>query len=204
MFNCISCNKSFDSRSGLGNHKHCWSCTDSTNNSDANVSFFQYNTAIETNPNSNSASSFVAVNNNIVNDGNRTCKRNRNYAEDEEIDTESDMANEIAHNKSFAMIYNAMMENHESYAVADRYDNGLDSDNEDFVDNDNEDMDNISEATMEEQSMNNRNTDEILEDTILDCISSNSLMLLQKTPETTNRSKLSTNVIAAIELMAIL
>jgi len=158
--------------------------------------------AIETNPNSNHASSFV-VNNNIVNNDDRTCKRSRNYAENE-IVTESVMANEIAHNKAFTMIYDAMMENYESFAVADRYDNVLDSDNDYFVDNDNEDMDNISKCAMEEQSMNNMNTDEIPDDTILDRISSNSLMLLQKTAETTERSKLSTNIIAAIELMAIL
>jgi len=97
-----------------------------------------------------------------------------------------------------------MMENYESFAVADRYDNVWDSDNDDFVGNDNEDMDNISNVAMEEQSINNTNTDEIPEDTNFECISSNSLMLLQKTAETTERSKLSTNIIAAIELMAIL
>ncbi len=53
--------------------------------------------------------------------------------------------------------------------------------------------------------MNNMNTDEIAENSFLeDCISSNSLMLLQKTAETTERFELSTNIIAAIEPMAIL
>ena len=152
MFHCITCNASFDSRSGLGNHKRCWGCSDNINS----------NVAIETNPNSNNASSFV-VNNNIVNNDDRTCKRSRNYAENE-IVTESVMANEIAHNKAFTMIFDAMMENYESFAVADRYDNVWDSDNDNFVGNDNEDMDNISNVTMEEQSINNTNTDEIPED----------------------------------------
>ena len=193
MFHCIACNASFDSRSGLGNHKQCWGCSD---NSDSNV-------VSDSNHNSNNTSSFIVVNNNVVNDGNRTCKRSRNYAENE-IDTESVMANTIAHNKAFTMIFDATMENYESFAVADRYDNVLDSDNGNFVDNDNEDMDNISKDAMEEQSINNTNTDEIPEDTNFECISSNSLMLLQKTAETTERSKLSTTIIAAIELMAIL
>jgi len=114
------------------------------------------------------------------------------------------MANESSHNKAFTMIFDAMMENYESFAVADRYDNVWDSDNDDFVGNDNEDMDNISNVAMEEQSINNTNTDEIPEDANFEWISSNSLMLLQKTAETTNRSKLSTNIIAAIGLMAIL
>jgi len=113
------------------------------------------------------------------------------------------MANEIVQNKAFTMLYNAMMESYESIAAADRYNNVHDSDDEyEFVDSDNEDMDNGSKASMEEQSMNNMNTDEIPEDSFLDCISSNSLMLLQKTAQTTERSKLSTNIIAAIELMA--
>jgi len=112
------------------------------------------------------------------------------------------MANEIVQNEAFTMLYDAMMENYESIAVADRYDNVHDSDDEyDFFDNDNEDMDNSSKASMEEQSMNNMNTDEIPEVTFLDHISSNSLILLQKTAETTERSKL---IIAAFELMAIL
>ena len=89
MFHCITCNASFDSRSGLGNHKRHWGCSDNINS----------NVAIETNPNSNNASSFV-VNNNIVNNDDRTCKRSRNYAENE-IVTESVMANEFAHNKGF-------------------------------------------------------------------------------------------------------
>jgi len=43
MFHCIACNASFDSRSGLGNHKWHWGCSDNINS----------NVAIETNPNSN-------------------------------------------------------------------------------------------------------------------------------------------------------
>ena len=42
------------------------------------------------------------------------------------------MANESSHNKAFTMIFDAMMENYESFAVADR------CDNDDFVGNDNE------------------------------------------------------------------
>jgi len=100
-------------------------------------------------PNSNNAS-FIDVNNSIVNNGNRTCKRSRNYAE---IAAGSVMANEIVQNKAFTMLYKDMMENYESIAVADRYDNVHDSDNGyEFVDNDNEDMDNNSKASMEEQS----------------------------------------------------
>jgi len=48
------------------------------------------------------------------------------------------------------------------------------------------------------------NIDETPEDSFLDHISSNSLMLIQKTAETIERSKQSINIIAAIELMAIL
>jgi len=136
----------------LENHKWHWGCSDNINS----------NIAIETNPNSNNASSFV-VNNNIVNNDDRTCKRSRNYAENE-IVTESFMANESSHNKAFTMIFDAMMKNYESFAVADRYDNVWDSDNDDFVGNDNEDMDIISNVAMEEQSINNTNTDEIPED----------------------------------------
>jgi len=191
MFHCIAWNASFDSRSGLGNHKQHWGCSD---NSDSNV-------VSESNHNSNHASS-VVVNNNIVNDDNRNCKRSRNYAENE-IDTESVMANTFAHNKPFTMMFD-IMENYESCAVADGYDNVLDCDYDDFVVNDNEDMDNISKDAIEETSINNSNKDVIPEDNNFERISSNTLMILQKTAETTERSTLSTNIIAGIELMAIL
>ena len=41
---------------------------------------------------------------------------------------ESVMAYESSHNNAFTMIFDAMMENYESFAVADRYDNVWDSD----------------------------------------------------------------------------
>jgi len=45
------------------------------------------------------------------------------------------MQYDIAQNKSFAMLYNAMMENYQSTAVADQYDNIDDTDDFDFMNN---------------------------------------------------------------------
>jgi len=115
------------------------------------------------------------------------------------------MLNDIAQNKANAMLNNAMMENYESTAVADRYDNIVDSDEEfDVMDNtDIENMDNGDDSVIEDESIININVDEITED-VLNCISTNSLLLLKKKAETTEKSKLSINIIAAIELMALL
>ena len=116
------------------------------------------------------------------------------------------MHNDIAQNKSFAMLYNAMMENYESTAVADQYDNIDDNDTNDFDfmnHSDNEHMDNGDDSVIENESIININVDEITED-VLNCISTNSLLLLKKKAETTEKSKLSINIIAAIELMALL
>jgi len=113
--------------------------------------------------------------------------------------------NDIAQNEAFAMLNNAMMENYESRAVADRYDNIVDSDEEfDVMDNtDIENMDNGDDSVIEDESIININVDEITED-VLNCISTNSLLLLKEKAETTEKSKLSINIIAAIELMALL
>ncbi len=55
------------------------------------------------------------------------------------------MANEIVQNEAFTMLYDAMMESYDSIAVADRYNNVHDSDDEyEFVNSDKEDMDNCS------------------------------------------------------------
>jgi len=115
------------------------------------------------------------------------------------------MLNDIAQNEAFAMLYNAMMENYESTAVADRYDNIEDPNDEfDFMDNsDTENTDNGDDSVIEDESIININADEISEDA-LNHISSNSLLLLKEKAEKTEKSKLSINIIAAIELMALL
>ncbi len=98
-----------------------------------------------------------------------------------------------------------MMENYKSSAIADRYDNIEDpNDKFDFMDNgDTENMDNGDDSVIEDESITNINADEISEDA-LNCISSNSLLLLKEKAETTEKSKLSVNIIALIELMALL
>jgi len=110
------------------------------------------------------------------------------------------MLNDIAQNKAFAMLYDVMMENYKSSAIADRYDNIEDpNDKFDFMDNsDTENMNNGDDSVTEDESIININEDEISEDA-LNCISSNSLLLLQEKAETTEKSKLSLNIIAAIE-----
>jgi len=115
------------------------------------------------------------------------------------------MLNDIAQNKANAMLNNAMMENYESRAVADRYDNIVDSDEEfEVMDNtDIENMDNGDDSVIEDESIININEDEITEDS-WNRISTNSLLLLKEKAETTEKSKLSINIIAAIELMALL
>jgi len=89
--------------------------------------------------------------------------------------------NDIAQNEANAMLNNAMMENYESRAVADRYDNIVDSDEEfDVMDNtDFENMDNGDDSVIEDESIININADEIAEDA-LHCITTNSLLLLKE------------------------
>ena len=83
-------------------------------------------------------------------------------------------------------------------AVADRYDNIEDPDNSDT-----ENMDNGDDSVIENESIININVDEISED-VSNHISSNSLLLLKDKAEKTEKSKLSINIIAAMELMALL
>jgi len=64
-------------------------------------------------------------------------------------------------------------------------------------------MDNGDDSVIENESIININADEICEDA-LNRISSNSLLLLKEKAEKTEKSKLSTNIIAAIELIALL
>ena len=71
-----------------------------------------------------------------------------------------------------------MMENYESTAVADRYDN-IDDDFDFMNNSDNEHMDNGDDSVIENESIININADEICEDA-LNRISSNSLLLLQE------------------------
>jgi len=59
------------------------------------------------------------------------------------------------------------------------------------------------DSVIENESIININADEICEDA-LNRISSNSLLLLKDRAEKTEKSKLSINIIAGIELMALL
>jgi len=129
-------------------------------------------------------------------------QQKRNYAE--KLMPRSATLNDIAQNKSFAMLYDAMMENYESTAVADRYDNIEEPDELDFMHNsENENMDNGDDSVIEDESIIKFNADAIPEDA-LSHISSKSLLLLKEKAETTEKSKLSINIIAAIELIALL
>jgi len=72
------------------------------------------------------------------------------------------MLNDIAQNKTFAMLQYAMMDNYQSTAVAGRYDNIEDYDEFDFMDNnDTENMDNGDASVVEDESIINIDADEI-------------------------------------------
>jgi len=102
-----------------------------------------------------------------------------------------------------------MSGNFESIAIADRYDNLAISDDKydilQSVDNKIIDRNDMDDIVIEDVSILDSDETEICEvASILENISSSSLLQLQEIGENMAKPKLTTNVIAAIELMAIL